>query len=215
MLPTNSTDFTKRWRKLKENSQKYKFLLDIGGDKLLKIFHAEISFGLLGDILGALNQCLNPSDSEAVAHILTCLSQTNRFSLSLDFLSKSEKTQCSELLQKLEMCFVESVEQNGEKVDKDSTDGKFEVNQHEDQHKASNSNSSNSKTISSNPETGAKDRNVVPSGKEKQQNNSESDSVAEATVAKEIVCKETLDRIKNIYKVLPVGQKNSYNGITR
>ena len=203
MLPTNSNDFTKQWRKLKENSQKYKFLLDIGGDKLLKIFHAEISFGLLGDILGALNQCLNPSDIEAVAHILVCLSETSRFSLSLDFLSKSEKSQCSELVHKLETSCAENVKQNGEDVDKDSTDCTSEINQHEDHHKTSNSNSSNSKIISSNSKTGgAQDESTAPSGKEKQQR----DLVAEATVSEKIVCKETLDRIKNIYKVLPVGR---------
>lgn len=77
-------------------------MLDLGGDTLAKIFRAEISFGLLGEIIITLNDHAEERHCGRIADILVCLTRAGRFSLSLDFLNKSEKQALSELMEKLE-----------------------------------------------------------------------------------------------------------------
>jgi hypothetical protein len=76
-------------------------LLQLGASNLSKIFHAEISMGLLGDFLCALNSGFQSEHSDSIVDILLCLSEVNRFQLSLQFLSSDERKQCSELNEKL------------------------------------------------------------------------------------------------------------------
>ncbi|XP_050418014.1 coiled-coil domain-containing protein 103 [Patella vulgata] len=100
-IPKTSQEFGKHWKKsLKTLDEKYKYLIDIGGEKLTKIFHAEISFGLLGDIIQALTM-YRLDEMSCVVDILDKLTTINRFSLSVQFLSSKEKVVCKQLFEKL------------------------------------------------------------------------------------------------------------------
>eukprot|EP00057_Strongylocentrotus_purpuratus_P034632 XP_796005.3 PREDICTED: coiled-coil domain-containing protein 103 [Strongylocentrotus purpuratus] len=102
-IPKNGHEFTKEWRNRKKTSGScYSYMLDLGGDTLAKIFRAEISFGLLGEIITTLNDHAEEKHCGKIADILVCLTRAGRFSLSLDFLNKSEKQALSELMGKLE-----------------------------------------------------------------------------------------------------------------
>lgn len=76
--------------------------MTIGGTQLLEIFRTEISFGLLGDIVKALFTEFKAEESKDILTILKCLSETNRFSLSVQFLSSKEKETVLNLYRKLE-----------------------------------------------------------------------------------------------------------------
>ncbi|XP_077997477.1 dynein axonemal assembly factor 19-like [Glandiceps talaboti] len=104
-LPKNGHEFARDWKRYcKTNAQKYDYLIRIGGRHLGVIFKTEIAFGLLGEIIIALQDCFSPNDVDVVCAILDNLSKTNRFSLSLDFLSSTEKESCKELFKKLQSC---------------------------------------------------------------------------------------------------------------
>jgi hypothetical protein len=88
----NGQEFVQYWRRyLKSIGDQYTYLLSVGGENLSNIFKTEISFGLLGDIVKALEYHIVDSDVDAVVGILEGLGQTNRFSLSIQFLSSAEK----------------------------------------------------------------------------------------------------------------------------
>ena len=100
--PANGHEFSRDWRQVcKSKPDKYAFLLWIGPDTLAKIFKMEISFGLLGDMITALNEQYQPEHSREVVAILKSLSSANRFKLSMDFLSSAEKDTCQKLFDKL------------------------------------------------------------------------------------------------------------------
>ena len=105
-IPKSGQEFVQYWRRyLKSLGEQYMYLLNIGGENLSKIFKTEISFGLLGDIIKALESKISDSDCEDIVDILQGLSQTNRFSLSVQFLSSKEKEICRNLFDKLNtMC---------------------------------------------------------------------------------------------------------------
>nr|XP_006825850.1 PREDICTED: coiled-coil domain-containing protein 103-like [Saccoglossus kowalevskii] len=99
----NGHEFARDWKRYcKTNTDRYNFLIKIGGEQLGVIFKMEIAFGLLGDILVALEECFVPEDANAIVSILENLSKTSRFTLSLDFLSSIEKDSCQRLLLKLQ-----------------------------------------------------------------------------------------------------------------
>ena len=101
-------EFGRDWRRVcKTNRDKYEVLIQIGGERLGKIFHNEISFGLLGEFILALDCEYEDSHQDRVLDILHGLSTTNRFSLSVQFLTAKEKEamkvlfgKCSALLKK-------------------------------------------------------------------------------------------------------------------
>ncbi|XP_063951708.1 coiled-coil domain-containing protein 103-like isoform X2 [Lytechinus pictus] len=102
-IPKNGHEFTKEWRNRKKSPGScYSYLLDLGGETLSRIFRSEISFGLLGEIITALDNDAEEGHCGKVANILMCLTRAGRFSLSLDFLNKSEKEALSKLINKLE-----------------------------------------------------------------------------------------------------------------
>jgi len=68
---------------------------------------SEISFGLLGEMLSVMNGEYSEPDSSELLAMLEALSTANRFSLSLQFLDKSECAACSQLLQRLHQTFVQ------------------------------------------------------------------------------------------------------------
>ncbi|CAG2217782.1 Coiled-coil domain-containing protein 103 [Mytilus edulis] len=105
-IPKTGQEFVQYWRRyLKSLGEQYIYLISIGGDNLAHIFKTEISFGLLGDIVKALENKIVESDNEKVVQILEGLSQTNRFSLSVQFLSTQEKDLCNTLFDKLRTSF--------------------------------------------------------------------------------------------------------------
>ncbi|XP_033104823.1 coiled-coil domain-containing protein 103-like isoform X2 [Anneissia japonica] len=105
-LPSNGHEFIQQWKRLGECEQeKYNYLLQFNADQLFSIFKNEISFGLLGEILKLFNLYFTEDNLENVFLILWQLSNTNRFSLSIDFLSKEEKKDRDELMDKLQRTF--------------------------------------------------------------------------------------------------------------
>lgn len=101
-IPKTGQEFVQYWRRyLKSLGDQYIYLISIGGDNLANIFKTEISFGLLGDIVKALENKMVDSDNEKVVQILEGLSQTNRFSLSVQFLSSQERELCKTLFDRL------------------------------------------------------------------------------------------------------------------
>ncbi|XP_022109489.1 coiled-coil domain-containing protein 103-like [Acanthaster planci] len=102
-LPKTSHEFIQSWKTLGDApSEKYHLLTGLGSEQLGHIFRAEIGFGLLGDFMTVLNQQFRGSDCHCIVGILESLSRTNRFGLSVGFLSKPERQDCLELFQKLQ-----------------------------------------------------------------------------------------------------------------
>ena len=66
-----------------------------------EVFKAEVGFGLLGDFLLTLNEVFRPEDAEEIVGILSSLSQTKRFDLSVQFLDKNEKEAVSSIFTKV------------------------------------------------------------------------------------------------------------------
>lgn len=100
--PTTGQAFIREWRKLNKNTgQQYAYLLELGGERLGEIFKPEIGFGLLGEFAHCLNCELTNQDASAVLTVLEKLSETNRFKLTVDFLSKQEKEDVKSLFEKL------------------------------------------------------------------------------------------------------------------
>lgn len=107
-VPRNSHEFQKYWRKCqKDKVKKYQYLITIGGPTLAEIFQAEISMGLLGEIVDIFNENWKADDFSKIYNILHGLATVKRFSLSLQFLSGREKKVLIELFQKLNEVIVE------------------------------------------------------------------------------------------------------------
>ncbi|XP_033629032.1 coiled-coil domain-containing protein 103-like [Asterias rubens] len=101
-LPKSSTAFTRDWKQIyKTTSEKYNLLKCIGSEGLALIFLNEISCGLLGEILTIMNEEFQANDLHCVVDIMWSLTETKRFGLNLDFLSKIEREKLGELFQKL------------------------------------------------------------------------------------------------------------------
>lgn len=113
-LLQTAPDFCRTWRRqCKTEQDKYQLLCRTGGTLLQKIFKSEISFGLLGEFIQALVNCWREHDAEEVYNILWNLSKTNRFGLSLQFLSSTEKHLTSEIFKMLQQCISTKGETEG------------------------------------------------------------------------------------------------------
>lgn len=107
-IPKNAHEFTKVWKRhCNTDTEKYQLMLKIGGEELGRIFKAEISMGFLGEFLVILHSCLEERDVMETVLILEELSKTNRFDLSVKFLSDKERSAASELIQKLAEVSIE------------------------------------------------------------------------------------------------------------
>ncbi|MBN3273704.1 CC103 protein, partial [Polyodon spathula] len=101
-LPETAAEFNRHWRRHnRSGAEKYNFLLTLGGKQLGVIFKTEIAFGLLGELLLVLSENFITKDQASLTDILYNLSQTKRFELNMNFLSKKERDGCVELFQKL------------------------------------------------------------------------------------------------------------------
>ncbi|KAI8497956.1 hypothetical protein Bbelb_246080 [Branchiostoma belcheri] len=110
-LPRNGHEFARDWKRYcKTTPDKYNFIKKIGGEQLANIFKNEISFGLLGEILTALNNSYVQEDSGFVYQVLDSLTKVGRFELSVDFLSSKESQAVKGLLEKLTNDLTDSSE---------------------------------------------------------------------------------------------------------
>ena len=80
--------------------KKYEFLKTMGGERLENVFKPEIGFGLLGDFGHCLCCEYKDADFETVTDMLEHLSKTNRFTLTVQFLSSKEKEDMNNLFVK-------------------------------------------------------------------------------------------------------------------
>eukprot|EP00731_Ephydatia_muelleri_P030824 Em0022g338a len=100
--PQRMQDFLKSWKALKgQPLTQYSLLLEVGADHLRSMFRVEI--GILGEILAVLNECFVNEEAPHVASILSCLSETPRHSLSVEFLSHAERAATESLFRKLSL----------------------------------------------------------------------------------------------------------------
>lgn len=101
--PSTAFEFVRDWRRFDGSpAQKYSHLIRLGGEKLRDLFGAEVGFGLLGEFLVVLSQCLKPGDEGTVVGLLEGLSRTGRFGLNISLLSKEERRACQHLLYRLQ-----------------------------------------------------------------------------------------------------------------
>ena len=99
----------KNW--LKTSADRYNFLVAVGSQRLRQIFHGEISFGLLGEMITVLNSNYNADAAAQLVEMLQALSTANRFNLSLQFLDDSERQACSQLLQHLHETYISQTDE--------------------------------------------------------------------------------------------------------
>eukprot|EP00116_Pleurobrachia_bachei_P009316 sb/3469578/ len=85
------TRFNREWRKGKQPSDRFQLLLSMTEVDVLRVFHAEIGLGLLGEIIEVVQICFSEDQTEKVCELLTALPKCGRFDLSLNFLSQKEK----------------------------------------------------------------------------------------------------------------------------
>ncbi|XP_063816049.1 coiled-coil domain-containing protein 103 [Pseudophryne corroboree] len=99
--PKNAFEFTRYWSRI-DVKERYDFLVHFGAKKLSCIFQMEVPSGLVGEFLFVLEENFQSVHLEEVMVILQCLAETQRFHLSLLFLSDLEKERCKELFVKLQ-----------------------------------------------------------------------------------------------------------------
>ncbi|XP_036408793.1 coiled-coil domain-containing protein 103 [Megalops cyprinoides] len=100
--PRTAAEFSRDWRRFGGSApDRYRLLISLGGEGLRRIFSAEIGFGLLGEFLSVLSECLQPGDVTAVVAVLEGMSQTGRFGLNVSFLSQEEWNRCLQLFRRL------------------------------------------------------------------------------------------------------------------
>ncbi|XP_041254903.1 coiled-coil domain-containing protein 103 [Onychostruthus taczanowskii] len=102
-LPGTAAEFHRDWRRcMKSGTEKYQFLLELGGEALGRIFQADVGFGLLGEFLTVLAENIHPGDRAAILQILQSLAATKRFGLNVALLSQAEKESSQDLFRKLQ-----------------------------------------------------------------------------------------------------------------
>ncbi|NWT04495.1 CC103 protein, partial [Mionectes macconnelli] len=102
-LPGTAAEFHRDWRRhLKSGTEQYRFLLELGGEALGRIFRADVGFGLLGEFLRVLAENFHPGDGAAVLGILRGLAGTGRLGLNVELLSQAEKESGRDLFRKLQ-----------------------------------------------------------------------------------------------------------------
>ncbi|XP_054449261.1 coiled-coil domain-containing protein 103 [Pteronotus mesoamericanus] len=103
LQPETSAEFYRDWRRyLQSGPERYQALLQLGGPKLGQLFHMDVGFGLLGELLVALADHVRPADRLVVLGILRSLASTRRFALNLSLMSHAERESCKGLFQKLQ-----------------------------------------------------------------------------------------------------------------
>ena len=90
------------WRGLAgDPNERYSLLLDTGEKRLGQMFSTEVPFGLLGEILVALNDGFKDEDATAIYGLLWLLTRTPRCALNISFLSVTERDALQHLCTRL------------------------------------------------------------------------------------------------------------------
>lgn len=101
-IPQTGPEFLQRWkRECGSMSQKKDFLFAVGPSKMCELFKTDISGGLLGEFVECFLHEFSESQALTTVELLEALSTSQRFSLSLVFLSKKEKENLLALFDKL------------------------------------------------------------------------------------------------------------------
>lgn len=101
-VPRTSQEFARDWQhRVKNVQERHDYLLVCGAPLLAELFQMDIGFGLLGDIITALS-VFKPENARVVLDILSVLKNSQRFVLSLKFLSKNDIESCEQLFKRLE-----------------------------------------------------------------------------------------------------------------
>jgi len=100
-IPKTFDEFYNSWRQT-EMSERIKFLQNIGSPSLKNIFSVEIPSELIVDFIYTF-MSFGPALGElvTVVNTLELLSQSRRFSLNVQFLSRSERAAAGQLVEKL------------------------------------------------------------------------------------------------------------------
>ena len=104
--PKNVGEFFTCWQS-KEPSERISLIKDIGQSKLKEIFATEVPSELLVDIVKTFHH-FKASEIIVVVQTLELFSETKRFSLTVEFLSKTEKQVVAELMEKLNTSLADS-----------------------------------------------------------------------------------------------------------
>ena len=100
--PISADSFLKTWkRSLTTSLSRFTYVIQLQTSSVAKIFTSESVGNLLGEIISTLDGCFDSAHLAKILEILTNMSLSKRFSLSIQFLSKSEKTALANLFEKL------------------------------------------------------------------------------------------------------------------
>ncbi|RUS84844.1 hypothetical protein EGW08_007385 [Elysia chlorotica] len=101
-IPQSGPAFVQCWKRdCKSLEQKKEFIFTVGPSKIRELFKTEISGGLLGEFIESFLYDFSESQTQKIVELLEALSTSQRFSLSLAFLSKKEKELLTSLYEKL------------------------------------------------------------------------------------------------------------------
>uniref|UniRef100_UPI00358EEC91 coiled-coil domain-containing protein 103 isoform X2 n=1 Tax=Myxine glutinosa TaxID=7769 RepID=UPI00358EEC91 len=90
-LPRTAGELHMTWRGLAAHpNDRYRLLLDTGEKRLGQMFSTEVPFGLLSEILIALDDGFRDEDACTIYGLLQLLTRTPRFALNISFLSATE-----------------------------------------------------------------------------------------------------------------------------
>lgn len=94
--------FVKQWKRhSKTNIERYEQVISLNEQNISKIMSSEPLGNLLGEVVVAFNECFKEDDTSKIVESLHSLSMSKRFKLSLEFLTKKEGEEVSELFGKL------------------------------------------------------------------------------------------------------------------
>ena len=100
--PVSADSFMKTWkRSLTTNLSRFTYVIQLQTSVMAKILTSESIGNLIGEIISTLDACFESVHLAKILEVLTSLSLSKRFSLSIQFLSKSEKTALANLFEKL------------------------------------------------------------------------------------------------------------------
>eukprot|EP00112_Aurelia_sp_Birch-Aquarium-sp1_P013045 Seg2753.3 transcript_id=Seg2753.3/GoldUCD/mRNA.D3Y31 product="Coiled-coil domain-containing protein 103" protein_id=Seg2753.3/GoldUCD/D3Y31 len=101
-LPISADSFLKTWkRSLTTNLSRFTYVIQLQTSAMAKVLTSESIGNLIGEIISTLDDCFDSTYLTIILDILSNLSLSKRFSLSMQFLSKSEKTALANLFEKL------------------------------------------------------------------------------------------------------------------
>eukprot|EP00045_Choanoeca_perplexa_P005503 m.46569 g.46569 ORF g.46569 m.46569 type:complete len:237 (-) comp13157_c0_seq8:1467-2177(-) len=91
-------DFDRAWHACQSNNQRYQLLLAVGGKQLHTLFKAGLGLTFLGEALAALCESKTVEDRDDISLLLRAFGRTERFDLTLEFLSDKDKAKAVLLL---------------------------------------------------------------------------------------------------------------------